>query len=154
MNSVIEIGSRDINGSVRELFTEAESYVGLDMFPGPRVDWVGDARFYAPRDGRVDCVACCEVLEHSPHWRDLIITASSWLRDGGVLIITCAGPARGEHSGYDGRHRLKDGEYYGNVSADALNDALVEAGLRVILCHQTRNDEDTQALAINGALVE
>ena len=34
---VLEVGSLDINGSVRPIFTDCE-YVGLDLGPGPGVD--------------------------------------------------------------------------------------------------------------------
>ena len=37
---VLEIGSLDINGSVRPLFEDAEYYLGIDMQEGPGVDLV------------------------------------------------------------------------------------------------------------------
>lgn len=140
--TVVEIGSRDINGSVRALFTGAR-YVGLDLYPGPSVDRVGDALDYEP-GYPVDQVVCCEVLEHAERWPELIAAAAGWLRPGGHLVITCAGPGRTPHSARDGQRRL-DGEYYGNVSVDALAKAIECAGLRPQLCRQV--GEDIQAIA-------
>jgi len=140
--TVIEIGSRDLNGSVRQLFPCAV-WVGLDLYPGPAVDIVCDAASYVP-DSLVDLVVCCEVLEHAPNWRELIQCAASWLQPGGRMIITCAGPGRAPHSHHDGGE-LREGEYYGNLSADAIAEELHYSGLHLISCDQS--GEDTQAAA-------
>ena len=41
--SVLEIGSYDVNGTVRKLFAAAGHYVGVDLVEGPGVDVVGSA---------------------------------------------------------------------------------------------------------------
>ena len=140
--AVVEIGSRDINGSVRDLFATDE-YVGLDLYDGPGVDWVGDACDFSP--GRsVDAVVCCEVLEHAAEWEEIVITAADWLKPGGELLITCAGPGRKPHSAIDGKHRLHEGEHYANVSADELAEVMETAGLEVRICREL--GEDTRAV--------
>lgn len=140
---VVEIGSRDINGSIRTLFDGAHTYVGIDLYEGPSVDWAGDAAEFKPEQAP-DCVVCCEVLEHAPDWPGLIHVAAGWLAPGGCLIVTCAGPGRPEHSGIDGRKVLRDGEHYGNVSRQDLLHALVQSGLRG---DAQQRGLDTQALA-------
>jgi hypothetical protein len=40
--SVLEFGSRNLNGSVRSII-HAHTYVGVDLYEGPDVDIVGDA---------------------------------------------------------------------------------------------------------------
>lgn len=142
--SVIEIGSRNINGSVRMLFPNA-TWTGLDLYEGPAVDWVGNALDYHPHDA-VDVCICCEVLEHSDEWYELITNAACWLKPLGRLIVTCAGPGRAAHSHHDGC-QLRDGEYYGNLLAVDLRGAIVDAGLIPIICHQL--GADTQAVAIS-----
>lgn len=141
--SVVEIGSRDINGSVRGLFPHS-SYVGLDLYGGPGVDWIGDSREFRP-ERPVDAVVCCEVLEHAEDWPGVVHAAVGWLQPGGLLIVTCAGPGRREHSGIDGGRRLQPGEYYANVSAAALRGVLARDGLDVLVCREQARD--TQALA-------
>ena len=39
---VWEVGSRNINGTVRHLFGDADSWTGVDLIDGPDVDIVGD----------------------------------------------------------------------------------------------------------------
>jgi len=141
--SVIEIGSRNINGSVRMLFPNA-TWTGIDLYDGPGVDVVGSALDYVPPD-TVDAVICCEVCEHAAEWRELIAHARWWLKPGGKFIITCAGPGREPHSHIDGC-QLRDDEFYENVSVDELRDALIDSGLTVVICTQLGND--TQALAM------
>lgn len=141
---VIEIGSRNINGTVRPLFPNAR-WVGIDLHPGPDVDVVCDMRDYAPPDS-VDLVVCCEVFEHAEPWRQMISQAQSWLKPGGRMIITCAGPGRLPHSHIDGC-QLRSGEYYGNISADELRRAIGADGVYVVICTQLRND--TQAMTIS-----
>lgn len=116
-DSVIEIGSADMNGSVRPLFGDAR-YTGVDIQPGPGVDVVDDGTWTPPTP--VDCVVTAEVLEHTPDWPAILRRARGWLRPGGVLIVTCAGPGRRPHSGIDGRRRLHPGEWYANVDPSAL----------------------------------
>lgn len=141
--NVVEIGSRDINGSVRPLFSGAY-YLGIDLSPGPSVDVVCDACEYTPATA-VDLVICCEVLEHSERWTEILRAAYRWLFPGGRLIMTCAGPGRKEHSAIDGGP-LRPGEYYRNLSVSEVTDALQDAGFRTINCRA--NGEDTQATAV------
>ena len=144
--SVIEIGSRNINGTPRPLFPAA-SWIGLDLYPGPCVDWVGDCRDYVPAS-LVDLVVCTEVLEHARGWRQLIQCAASWLLPGGRMILTCAGPGRAPHSHHDGG-ALREGEYYGNLSANEIADELRTAGMIDIQTEENAAVGDTYAIATN-----
>lgn len=123
--SVIEVGSADMNGSVRPLFGDAR-YTGVDIQAGPGVDVVDDGTWTPPAP--VDCVVIAEVFEHTPDWPAILRRARGWLRPGGTLIVTCAGPGRRPHSGIDGKRRLHPGEHYRNVPADDLACELDLAG--------------------------
>jgi len=140
--SVIEIGSRDINGSARAYWPNA-TWIGLDLHAGPAVDIICDAERYRP-SGLCDLVICCEVLEHAANWRKIIEAAATWIRAGGRMIVTCAGPGRAEHSAIDG-DELRQDEYYRNLSADEVAKAMLSAGLGRIECEQV--GEDIQAIA-------
>ena len=61
---VLEVGSRNINGSVRNFFFECD-YVGLDYHRGRGVDVTGLAHEYDTRDP-FDVVISCEAFEHDP----------------------------------------------------------------------------------------
>ena len=127
--TVVEYGSRDINGSVRGLF-DCDTYVGIDPVAGPGVDVVGDGATYK-HDGPVDCVVCCEVFEHLPGWKRLVKAAAKLVEDDGLLIVTCATTGRPPHSAMDGAG-LKEGEFYANVTKKELVDACKTHGWKVV----------------------
>lgn len=93
---VLEIGSLDINGSVREFFSGCQ-YLGIDIGPGRGVDLVvGGDRFRGP-DAGYDTIVSCECLEHDPHWQDTFRNALRMLRPDGIMIVTCAHLGRRQH---------------------------------------------------------
>lgn len=124
--SVVELGSRNVNGGVRHLFPTATEYVGVDAFDGPGVDVVADAAEWMS-DEYVDVVVSTEMLEHTANGREIVARCASNLRDGGVLILTAAAPGRSPHSAVDGGP-LRDGEHYGNISEEQMRDWLDIAG--------------------------
>ena len=82
VDSVLECGSYNVNGSVRDLFT-AREYVGLDWRPGPGVDVVSLVHEYQP--GRMfDTVISTEMLEHDPHWRESVARMIELVKPGGL----------------------------------------------------------------------
>lgn len=93
---VLEVGSQDVNGSVRpdvERFGPA-IYLGVDQAPGAGVDQVVDAtRLYAVfgRDSW-DVVISTEMLEHAKDWRGCLANMVSVLRPGGLLVLTTRSP--------------------------------------------------------------
>ena len=141
--SVVEIGSRNINGTVRDLFDC--QYVGLDLMPGPGVDLVLDAGEYEP-EGEVDTVVCCEVLEHTEDAAGIVGAAHRMLAPGGVLILTCATEPRYPHSAIDGG-ALRPGEFYRNVSSRELRDWLANFESVEI---ETTMPGDIYAVAMKG----
>ena len=89
---VLEVGSYDVNGSVRPLiesYAPAE-YIGTDMREGPGVDVVVDAASLGQRFGigRFDLVVCAEVLEHVEDWRTAVDNIKRMLKPGGLLLLT------------------------------------------------------------------
>lgn len=144
--SVVEVGSRDINGTIRHLFAGVP-YVGLDLAAGPGVDWVGDAAEYEPA-APVEAVVCCEVYEHTARWPGLVRRAYEWLQPVGVLIVTCAGPGRRPHSAIDGGWTLHEGEHYLNVGAERLADVMRGAGFAAVTCEEV--GRDTRGVAVKG----
>ena len=113
--SVLEIGSLDINGSVRPLFATASHYHGLDLVAGDGVDEVADASTWPP-PRTYDVVVSAEVLEHAPPWREILEMMWRATAPGGLLLMTCATDGRAPHSAVDGLDVRPD-EYYANVAA-------------------------------------
>lgn len=142
--SVIEIGSRDINGSVRPHFPAA-SWIGIDVIAGPSVDVVIDAMIYKPSQ-QVDMVICCEVFEHESRWKDILVRALAWLKPGGQIILTCGGIGRDPHSAIDGGP-LRPGEWYQNVSEHRMRYALEITGFCGLYTEDNAHAKDTYAVA-------
>tara|TARA_Y100000592_G_scaffold100622_1_gene181548 strand:+ start:2368 stop:2898 length:531 start_codon:yes stop_codon:yes gene_type:complete len=97
---VLELGSRDINGSPRSVCEGVSEYIGIDFHGGKGVDIAGVAHHViAERDLKgFDLIVSTEMLEHDPYWEDTIKAAVGALADGGLLLITCASKKRGEHN--------------------------------------------------------
>lgn len=140
--SVLEVGSLDVNGGVRDLFPNADPYVGLNDVAGPGVDVVADAATWEPTRA-FDVVVSTEVLEHAERWRDIVAMCGRALRPGGVLILTCAGPGRGEH-GQHGAPLPAPDEWYRNVSVGELEAETSRWGDGVI----RQVGADTQAFVV------
>lgn len=122
---VLEIGSLDINGSVRSMFDNCE-YIGLDVAAGPGVDVVAQGQDYDAPDGSFDTVICCEVMEHNPHWVETFENMIRLCRPGGLIIMSCGGAGRAEHG--TTRTTVSDSpltigmgwEYYHNLTASEV----------------------------------
>ncbi len=89
---VLEVGSYDVNGSVRSIVERSgpATYLGIDQEAGPGVDRVLNIEHMTDMLGRdmFDYVISTEVLEHAPAWADCIAAMVEVLRPGGTLIIT------------------------------------------------------------------
>lgn len=122
--NVLEVGSRNVNGTTRPLFARCGCYIGIDKRPGPDVDVIGDAVWYARLNSgvRFDAVVCCEVLEHDAYPDRTVEAIRALLKPGGLFILTCAGPNRPPH-GCDGG-TVQPGEWYRNITEDELCDWL------------------------------
>lgn len=150
---VLEIGARDINGSIRAVFASSDvRYLGTDIAPGPGVDLVADgATLTLPAPA--DIAVCCEVLEHTPEAEAIIANLATLLEPGGRIIITAAGQgdgwARAPHSAVDGC-ALKEGEYYGNISEADLREWLDRAGFVKIKAIGNVGWQDVYATAVKG----
>lgn len=119
---IVEIGSFDVNGSIRPLFDGCASYTGVDTREGPGVDVVAKGENYTP-DKLVDVVVTTETLEHHPHPKKVIDQARAILKAGGLLIITAAGPERAPHGVNGGG--VAD-EHYGNLTIEQLASWLAD----------------------------
>lgn len=126
--TALEIGSRNVNGSVRDLFRCAE-YVGVDVLPGPGVDVVADGATF-DADWPFDVVVCTEVLEHAADPAALCRNLMALCQPGGAIIMTAATPDRPPHSAIDGGP-LRDGEPYRGVTPADLRAWL--AGCRAVV---------------------
>jgi len=93
---VLEIGSLDINGSIRSFFHNCD-YVGLDVADGDGVDVVCEGQKYDAPDDSFDVVISCEAMEHNPYWVETFRNMIRLCRPGGLVVMTCATTGRPEH---------------------------------------------------------
>ena len=142
---VLDLGGRDINGSIKDLFPYTTPLV-VDINPGEGVDVVADAADWQPM-AQYPVVVCCETFEHAERWREICGTAYKALRPGGQFVATMAGPGRPEHSAIDGLFRLLPGEYYGNVDPAELFDVLDGCGFENVYVDSQPNPADVRAVA-------
>ena len=86
--AVLEVGSLNVNGSVRPLFTSS-AYIGVDMREGPDVDFVMNAHDLRFPDRSASVVISCEMLEHDDlPWvsmQEMARVSSGW------VILTARG---------------------------------------------------------------
>lgn len=124
---VLEVGSLDINGSVRKYFVDCD-YTGIDRSDGRGVDIVCDAwSFVVLPETKFDVVISTEMLEHDKTWMMSLERMYRNLKPNGLLLITCAGPTRAEH----GTTRSDGGwaspstpDYYRNISTEDFASVL------------------------------
>ena len=91
---MLEIGSLNINGSVRDFFT-ANKYIGVDLAAGPGVDVIGEGQKLDYEDNSFDVAVSAECFEHNPYWAE---TFSNMHRmSSKYVFFTCATDGRAEH---------------------------------------------------------
>jgi SAM-dependent methyltransferase len=143
---VLEFGSHDVNGSPRSLFMNCTEYVGVDIWAGAGVDWVGRAQDF-DGEGRFDVVISVEAMEHDPDARGQIASAWRALKPGGVLIITAAAEPREPHR-CNGSLGDMGGEHYANIDPDTLRKWL--AGWSNVEVLHDKSHGDVYAHAVKG----
>jgi len=94
--SVLEVGSLNLNGSVRELFTDCK-YTGIDVGSGSGVDIVCEGQRYDAPDHAFDTTISCECFEHNPFWLETFFNMWRMTKPGGLVVFTCATTGRAEH---------------------------------------------------------
>lgn len=93
--TVLEVGARDVNGSVRALLQPVSSeYTGVDIEAGPGVDQILDAENLVMTFGeaRFDFVISTEMVEHVRNWPVVFTQLLSVVKPGGLLAITTRSP--------------------------------------------------------------
>ncbi len=104
---VLEVGSLDVNGSVRSVI---DVTVGIDMREGKGVDLVcpvNDLPKHYPL-GYFD--ACCSfgTLEHVEDWRGFVKTTWDMVKEGGWLVLSIASLMKKRHAYPDDYWRMTE----------------------------------------------
>ena len=93
---ILDIGSLDINGNNKYLFTNS-NYIGLDVGEGPNVDVISVGHLYSAPNNFFDTIISTEVFEHDMFYEQTVQNVVRMLKPGGLFIFTCASTGRPEH---------------------------------------------------------
>ena len=93
---VLDVGSMDINGNNRYLFTPPFSYTGIDLGSGTNVDIISPGHLYSPNK-KYDVVISTECFEHDTFWRQTIRNCIKLTKPEGIFLFSCAAVGRQEH---------------------------------------------------------
>lgn len=94
---VIDIGSIDINGTIKPFFPDCD-YVGVDIEKGENVDIAVPCHLLPETlHGFYDVVASTEAFEHDMHLSLTLEKCVKLLKPGGLFFFTCANQNRAEH---------------------------------------------------------
>lgn len=94
---VLEIGSLNINGTVRDFFTENQEYIGCDLGPGDGVDIISLGHELPYENNSFDVAISCECFEHDIHWVKTFQKMIDLVVPDGLILMTCATTGRAEH---------------------------------------------------------
>lgn len=106
--TVLDIGSLDINGSMRGYdfcgqraywkdLIGCEVYTGLDLIPGKNVDVLGSAHNMPFPDESFDLVLCLEMLEHDSAPEKTLSEAYRVLKKGSPFLLATVDEKHEEH---------------------------------------------------------
>ena len=71
--NILEVGSQNINGTVRDYFPSSTSYLGIDLSMAKCVDWVVPGELIELPDEWADVVISTECFEHCKDWGKVFI---------------------------------------------------------------------------------
>jgi Methyltransferase domain len=121
----LDLGGRDVNGTVHSLFPQVRWDV-VDIVEDPSVTIVADVTTWEP-DALWDLVISTETIEHVQEWTRIVEVGYKALKDGGFLVVTGGSTGRGPHS-CTGVVPIPEGEWYGNVAPGDLYNTALDAG--------------------------
>jgi SAM-dependent methyltransferase len=97
--TVVELGSQDVNGSLRDHAPAGVHYIGLDMIAAKGVDLVVSPDAPLPlADGIADAVVTSSAFEHDICFWDTFLELLRLLRPGGLLYVNA--PSNGAFHRY------------------------------------------------------
>lgn len=85
---IVDIGSQNVNGSLRDVCPAVVEYIGVDFSAGNGVDVVIDDPYKLPfEDSSVDVIVSSSVFEHSQFFWSLFLEIMRVLKPDGVLYL-------------------------------------------------------------------
>ena len=124
--NILEVGSQNINGTVRDYFPSSTSYLGIDLSMAKCVDWVVPGELIELPDEWADVVISTECFEHCKDWEKVFINMIRILKPGGLCILTCASGERATHGTIDSDEGSSPftPNYYKNLNAEDIAEKI------------------------------
>ena len=98
-SKILDIGSKDENGSLRKYVEKKHKYIGIDMIPGNNVDIVQKDPYIIPfEDNTFDIVTSTSVFEHSNMFWVLSNEIFRVLKPNGIFYLNA--PSNGPYHTY------------------------------------------------------
>lgn len=128
---VLEVGSRNVNGSIKDFISGYKEYTGIDMIDGKDVDIVMNAHDLLKRWDRptFDVIFCCETLEHDNKFWITVENMRTILKPGGWLLVTTPSINFFRHDFPSDYYRFTDSAYkdfifegYENINIEIYED--------------------------------
>lgn len=143
---VLEIGSKDITGSVRKYFEDATEYIGTDMERGFGVDVIIDSHNLLKKfkAGAFDIVLCHEMLEHDNAPWITIPIMQKLVKKGGIMIVSTP------TFGFPLHRHPKDYFRYGE---DAYREIIFQ-GFKILRLDEVRDSEGNPAICCIGQKIK
>ena len=123
-SKVLEVGSLNINGTVRIFFKDCD-YLGVDVGAGKDVDLVCPAHELDIPNETFDTTISCECFEHDKYWVRSFKKMYDLTKPKGLVVFSCATTGRAEH----GTTRTSPADapftndYYRNLTAEDFDGA-------------------------------
>jgi SAM-dependent methyltransferase len=96
---ILEIGSREVNGGLRQGAPPGAAYIGVDLVPGPGVDLVLENAYALPFAGdRFDAIVASSCFEHVAMFWLTFLEMVRVTKPGGFIYINA--PSNGEYHRY------------------------------------------------------
>lgn len=129
---ILDVGSGDINGNNRSLFTNC-IYNGNDVIDAPNVTIVSKTKDLPFNSNYFDTIISTECFEHDHEWVESFRNIHRMLKPDGLFIFTCASTGRREHgtrrtSPFDSYATIGNQpdfvDYYKNLTHEDINSVL------------------------------
>lgn len=100
---ILELGSMDVNGSLRQFAPDGCSYTGVDLEPGKSVDLVVKPGEPLPfSDSAFDLILASSVFEHDPAFWSTFLDLVRLVKEGGYIYVNA--PSNGKVHRYPEDH--------------------------------------------------
>jgi glycosyltransferase involved in cell wall biosynthesis/SAM-dependent methyltransferase len=99
--NILEVGSQNINGTVRDFFAANINYLGIDLGMAKDVDLVIPGELIELPDSWADVSISTECFEHAEHWKEILLNMIRITKPEGLILLTFAGKGRPVHGTLD-----------------------------------------------------